>query len=149
MSLLGSFSPVPLPLAGVRQRRPPAAGAHAAARLTAGVAVRAAARDALTAAAAAQMARAEPVRTAAGLPNCEFWNRPRLRRLSIGPRQRRANQRAMNRALVALRTGRLAGSPRRLVGGRRVGLVDRRGRRRQVGLTVSIIDVDVDDRRVL
>src|SRR6266849_2024804 len=92
-------------------RRPPAARPHPAARRTAGhvavPAIAAAAERLAAAAGSALMPRAESILASAGLSNGELGNRTRRGLLPLGPRQRRANQPSMDRALfiVALVVG--------------------------------------------
>src|SRR6185503_3290082 len=86
-------------------RRAPAARSHPAARRTAvhvAVPAIAAAAELLAAAGTALMARAESILTSAGLSNRELGNGARRRLLSLGPRQRRAYQPAMDRTVLVV-----------------------------------------------
>ena len=71
-------------------RRP---AARLAVRAAAHVAARAVAEKLL---AAALLARPKAILTTARLPDREVWRRPLRRRLPLGARQRRANQRTMD-----------------------------------------------------
>ena len=93
-------------LAALRPVAPAAARRHGILRWTAAlrpaeVAIRAVAL-ALELRAAALVSRTETIGTAPGLADGEVGRGPRRRRLPIRPRQRRANQRTVNRAFLAL-----------------------------------------------
>ena len=123
---------MPRRTAGDRALRRPATAAlpgHAAAAHRAGVAVAPVAEELLTLT-AALMPRTEPVLTTARLANGEIGRRPLRRRLALGPRQRGANQRPVNRAfhlLIVARVGVGIGSGigGRLLGDSELGRLDR------------------------